>query len=191
MFFYCCPRKNIAKLNNKPPLNEQALGSSLNTHLSGFNRNYSFVYDHNLKRYEYQYNHDDDDEDEADRELQGFWGYLRDKNADRKLNTSNMPNKKETGKDNQNGYWGIFRERRLDDDDEDGLDKRSESSSLSASFSLSSSINSLSRFKDPNLDTDYNENEISRSLTKGLSSSFRDFDYKTSKFKIQARKRDE
>jgi hypothetical protein len=178
-------------LSNKPPLNDQASGgmaSSLNTH---FNRNYSFVYDHSLKRYDYQYNHDDDDEDETDRELQGFWGYLRDKNADRKLNTCNLPNKKETSKDNETGYWGIFRERRLDGDDDDGLDKHSESSSLSASFSLSSSINSLSRFKDSNLDTDYNENEISRSLSKGLSSSFRDFDYKTSKFKIQARKRDE
>lgn len=199
--------QNITKLNNNnnkssAPINENStangLASSLNTRLNGFNRNYSFVYDHNLKRYDYQYNHDDDEDD--DETLEGFWGYLRDKNADRKLNnTRNAASntKKETTKDNkETDIWGIFR------DDGDGVDDLpgkgySESSSLSASFSLSSSINSLSRFKEPaaaattaSLDIDYSESEISRSLSK-LSSSFRDFDYKTTKFKIQARKRDE
>lgn len=164
---------------NSKTNNNGTLSSSLNSHLSiGLNRNYSFIYDHNLKSYVYQYNNDDD---ETDEEIQGFWGNFRDKNADRKLS------KKEQNKntDFHDGYWGTFKDNHLNSDD---LDK-SEPGSPTSTFSLSSSINSLSRFRDISNDNDYEEH------CKSLSSSFRetrlDFDYKTSKFKIQARKRDE
>lgn len=149
------------------------------------------MYDHNLKSYVYEYNNDDDI---TEHEHLSYWGYLRDKNADRKLNTSaplasNNTKKKEfTSKqaDSSDAYWGLFKDTHLTLDD---LDRASVSSSPSRTFSLSSSINSLSRFKD----TETAEASAHDSDFKSASyceTTRLDFDYKTSKFKIEARKRD-
>jgi len=172
-----------------------------------------------LKRYDYQYNNEyEDDYDETEYEQQGFWGYLRDKNADLNVNNNNKimkgtavaannkTNKKRTN-ELHDGYWGNFQDNHLIQtentnntcnnnnrnkiDHDNNLDKSSLESSLSATFSLSSSINSLSRFRDTSLCNGDNGTEYDYDIKSSLSSSFREFDYKTPKFKIQARKRDE
>ena len=177
--------KNIAKLNNTNSPN------SISTHppsvINGLNRNYSFIYDHNLKRYDYHYNTDDD----YDGVSEGYWGYLRDRNADRKLL---IPN--ETNASSYDGYWGLFQDpqasefgtlnkvtnlKSLEEDDECPVfNVLTPSSSSPSILSLSSSINSLSRFKDLCVEDD-----------EKPSSLFEIYEYKNSKLKIQACKRDE
>ena len=71
------------------------------------NRNYSFVYDQNLDRYDFFYNNEDPDDYES--VSQGYWGYLRDVKADRKLNNTNNAS---TG--NHDGYWGVFQDFHAD-----------------------------------------------------------------------------
>lgn len=146
----------------------------------------------------YDYDQNDDDETTEELEQQSYWGYLRDKNADRKLtnpstNINTKKKKKETASKQieiNDAYWGIFKDTHLNSTECELETNRcfSESSSPShTTYSLSSSINSLSRFKDTDLD--HEQSDIKSASY--CEAARLDFDYKTSKFKIQARKRDE
>lgn len=180
--------QNIAKLNNShKPI---CVNSNPQSVLNGLNRNYSFIYDHNLKRYDYHFENEDDDYDSI---REGYWGYLRDRNADRKqIDVKNASN-------NYDGYWGSFKDSTFEVwNNKDKLESSSVhddnymsmGTSVSNSpsiLSLSSSINSLSRFRDVDED-DLRASSIFDKYEKKLEY---DYNYKTSKLKIQACKRDE
>jgi len=196
--------QNIAKLNNrnKSPLD---VNSSPESVLNGLSRNYSFIYDHNLKRYDY---HFENEEDDADGVSEGYWGYLRDRNADKKQ--SPLANAKLSSYD---GYWGFFRDANFDplpiaatsttrtarttsvDETSDELSVGVSPCSNSPSIlSLSSSISSLSRFKEVcNEEEDVYAKHSSGSFFDSYEKKLEyDYNYyKTSKLKIQACKRDE
>jgi len=163
------------------------------------------MYDHNLKSYDFHY--ENEEEDDVDGISEGYWGYLRDRNADKKNSLINNP------KHNSfDGYWGFFKDANFDplsttltsaktgtqisamataDEMSIGVSPCSNSPSI---MSLSSSINSLSRFKEV-----FNEEEdvYPKSSSGSLFDSYEkklEYDYnyyKTSKLKIQACKRDE
>lgn len=185
--------QNIAKLNNKNKA--ICVESHPQKILNGLNRNYSFIYDQNLKRYDYHYENDDDD-DENMRE--GYWGYMRDRNADQKTFVN------DGSQASYDGYWGSFKDPHtievLNDKeslttgssyDDNGINIVTPNSTSPSIMSLSSSINSLSRFKDMYTDEDdplQRSNSIFERYQKNLEY---DYNYKTSKLKIQACKRDE
>lgn len=169
--------------------------------LTGLNRNYSFIYDHNLKRYDYHHV-DEGEEDDYDSVREGYWGHIRDRNADRKqnqLDLANLPS--------YDGYWGYFKDDDLDNNfnvsnDKEQLERPGQidgngwnvPSSPACSFesspsvlSLSSSINSLSRFLEEE-EAFHRPPSIFDKYEKRLEY---DYNYKTSKVKIQACKRDE
>lgn len=166
--------------------------------LNGLNRNYSFIYDHNLKRYDYHYENEDDESDDV---REGYWGHIRDRNADKRSSPLS-----DTNQNSYDGYWGLFKDPVCEvtdrkellqmakgSYDENGINIPSPCCSKSSSIaSLSSSINSLTRFKD----VCYDDEETSYSKSKSRFDNYEtkleyDYNYKTSKLKIQACKRDE
>lgn len=180
--------QNIAKLNNKNKSHTATNHNPTDNLLNGINRNYSFIYDHNLKRYDYHY-----DETEEQDLNEGYWGYLRDRNADTKQSAQDNDNKPNS----HDGYWGHFKDVNFTDrstkaiDIGGGVDEMKVGSPDSAGMSLSSSISSLSRF------VDYErEDDCCGGGGKGIFEGYAkkleyDYNFKTSKLKIQACKRDE
>ena len=124
-----------------------------------------------MKKYNYHYNDDSDNYDNCE---EGYWGYMRDRKADRKQ-TIKVNDKKSSDYD-FDGYWGNFKDSHVNND----IAERNE-------FGLSESPNSIltsytSPFQNFGLGDETNED----SIEKGI-----EYDYKNSKFKIQAKKRDE
>ncbi|CAF0735126.1 unnamed protein product [Brachionus calyciflorus] len=70
--------------------------------INGLNRNYSFVHDTYSNRYDFNYNIDSYNLDDYETNLKGYWGYIRDKHADRNISTKNPI------KIDYDGYWGQF-----------------------------------------------------------------------------------
>lgn len=185
--------QNIAKLNNQ----DKAICVNTNPQsiLNGLNRNYSFIYDHNSKRYESHFEETEDDDFDSVRE--GYWGHIRDRNADRKQ--IDIKSEKQNSYD---GYWGTFKDTNFDvNTDKIGLtipgsnndeiygSLKSNSPSM---MSLSSSINSLSRFKDSYMDEEESPFNRAASIFDKYEKKLNyDYNYKTSKLKIQACKRDD
>lgn len=182
--------QNIAKLNNT----DKAICVNTNPQsvLNGLNRNYSFIYDHNSKRYESHFEETEDDDFDSMRE--GYWGHIRDRNADRK-----QINIKSKHLNSYDGYWGVFKDSNTEID-KNGLmipesnddiygSLKSNSPSM---MSLSSSINSLSRFRENYMDDEESPFHKAASIFDKYEKKFNyDYNYKTSKLKIQACKRDE
>ena len=188
--------QNIAKLNSRNKAN--GVSSNPQSVLNGLSRNYSFIYDHNRKRYDYH--HFEHEEDDYGSVREGYWGHIRDRNADCKKQQLDLATLSA-----YDGYWGFFR-----DCEDDGFDvangktllERPGSSenvgavpsspvcSLEGSpslLSLSSSINSLSRF----LEEDEALRKPASLFNRYEKRLEYDYNYKTSKVKIQACKRDE
>ena len=129
---------------------------------------------------------------------EGYWGYMRDRNADQKTFVN------DGSQASYDGYWGSFKDPHtievLNDKeslttgssyDDNGINIVTPNSTSPSIMSLSSSINSLSRFKDMYTDEDdplQRSNSIFERYQKNLEY---DYNYKTSKLKIQACKRDE
>jgi hypothetical protein len=91
--------QNVSKLNN--------ISSHISYLNKRLNRNYSFVYDQNLDRYDFFYNNEDPEDYESI--TQGYWGYLRDIKADRKrVQTSGV-----SILNSHDGYWGCFEDLNL------------------------------------------------------------------------------
>lgn len=93
----------MVKLKNAP--------NRLN-YLNGLNRNYSFIHDNYSDKYDFNYDIDIDDLDEFENNTKGYWGYLRDKKADRNASSTN-PSQLEN---NYDGYWGIFKDESSDNE---------------------------------------------------------------------------
>ena len=72
----------MAKLNNNP----SKITSHRDAYLNALNRNYSFVYDTYSNRVDFNYEEASDEagwSGESEHESRGYWGYMRDKKADR------------------------------------------------------------------------------------------------------------
>jgi hypothetical protein len=169
----------VSKLNN--------ISSHINHLNKKLNRNYSFVYDQNLDRYDFFYNNEDPDDYES--VSQGYWGYLRDTKADRKvqLNKTNAPT------NNHDGYWGIFQDFHLSNEYfKNELKKTIESKkSVKFCFDSGSDIEHDSESISSN-DEDYafSSSKIAPDLSENPTTKLI-YDVCSSKFKIEACKRDE
>lgn len=130
---------------------------------------------------------------------EGYWGYMRDRNADQKILVN------ESSQTTFDGYWGSFKDPQtpieiLNDkeslttensSDDNGINIVTPNSASPSIMSLSSSINSLSRFKDMWTDEDDTYPKTNSIFDRYQKNLEYDYNYKTSKLKIQACKRDE
>ena len=133
-----------------------------------------------MDRYDFFYNNEDPDDYEST--TQGYWGYLRDKRADR--SSSNSPVELKTTYD---GYWGTFKDFHLDEFSnyeslKTDLDKAKVTFDILAEMDSSTTPS-----EDENLLNNANE---SNSKTDTCATKLI-YDVYSSKFKIEAGKRDE
>ena len=148
------------------------------------NRNYSFVYDQNLDRYDFFYNNEDPDDYES--EAIGYWGYLRDNKADRKLQL----NKNNTIASNHDGYWGLFQDFHLNNEHFKREVKKPVETKKSVKFSVESNSDAeLDSESMSSIEDDY-EFASSKCIDENPSTKLI-YDLCSSKFKIEACKRDE
>lgn len=194
----------MAKLNSPPT----KLTTDRETYLNALNRNYSFVYDNYSNKFVFNY---DTDERESEHEnSRGYWGYMRDKQADRRrqrkppnLNhrgsittttssTSSLDSSSSdlsmmtttTNTSTNRCFWGLFADEQLVEEFD------------------TPDLASLSQHRVTSVD-DYEENDESRkcspnstpvvnrrNVESGLATKLI-YDYKRSQFKIEAGKRDQ
>jgi hypothetical protein len=158
--------------------------SKNNSYLNGLKKNYSFVYDEKTNKYEYHYcNGLDDDEDNSYGYKAGYWGWIRDRAADKK------PNAQQPVANDFDGFWGAYRDSHLNLAQLSDFDSKLKNTEAKAQKSTKprvhfSSLKDLSNTLDEDT-LDYDENATSAAQRK------LEYDYKRSKLKIQARKRDE
>lgn len=188
--------QSVSKLNN--------ISSHISYLNKRLNRNYSFVYDQNLDRYDFFYNNEDPEDYESI--TQGYWGYLRDTKADRKRIQQSVVN----NLNSHDGYWGCFEDLNLikkekvstinliDDDQSQSRKKLNVKFCIENSSSETESLSST--------DEDYDFGQVKNVKMKSQQSQWPQeqqieqsenptkkliYDVCSSKFKIEACKRDE
>jgi hypothetical protein len=192
--------------------------------LNKLNKNYSFVYNQKLDRYDFLCNNDDETDESSSI---GYFGCFRDKNADRKLIPQTLSNNNNnilstssnfsinlnssSIDSNYDGYWGLFQDTHLSsvtnplinhqsynndhsfeepifyfESSEDQFRATNRAFKDASSLLTKQNLNDLSKI-DPN-DQNNEENSIpnNSNCAKKLV-----YDYKRSKFKIEAGKRDQ
>ncbi len=182
--------KNAAKKNKKNQLPRI-------TNLNRLTRNCSFVYDNYSNKVDVKYEPDDSDDDY---EKKGYWGYMRDKKADRQrqqqqryssknnlLSPSSASTLNPSQTNEYDGYWGLFKDSHLD------LSK----SSPVAEIKKANKIEKNAKF---NLTFDSDDSQTSSHVSSNVEEAKNSaqenklpkkivYDYK--RFKIEAQKRDE
>lgn len=203
--------QNASKLNN--PSNKINL-------LNKLNKNYSFIksYDINQKvdRFDFLYNNDDETEEFEEK---GFFGCFRDTKADRKLISHNLSASSSTPIDNINnnhssntklnydGYWGVFKDNHSSyfNSDLEYVTKNSshklrpeepifyfESDSLEEQKRLKEKLFDNTVCNGSQLETKLENNQENDNLNENENCAKKlVYDYKRSKFKIEAGKRDQ
>lgn len=75
--------------------------------MNALTRNYSFIHDTYSDRYDFHYSIDSNNLDDYETNTKGYWGYIRDKKADRNQSTK-------AGKSDYDGFWGQFKDSQVD-----------------------------------------------------------------------------